>query len=459
MKFTGSCLKNFSLTLSCGVILTTTLQAQASFKRYTYEQLDRFWINQVLTAGPDDMTTAYTEILQSQDEAEIDQDDRLGGIWGDQSPGTERVEFLVEPIAPAFSAQLAQREISLHMYLNKAEFLEEPQPASRLEQIRLKSQLRPLREQFSLRQHQAATELFLVKFIRYRAAGDLRQKCNYIQQAAYYNELALASRSVTQQGSALDSLAMSITNSPSNRDALQSQLVCQTQDIRSRAAVFKEIEQAVNSNIIESLEQAKRDTIAPIEAQLADIEGLKESVQAIDPKTGALLDFERLMKNSASNIALVNEDAFSVAEMMPAFDLIDYNAIEQITPNFVPEPIKRVQTAETNLITSTVNFLTELEAAASLLPASAGAFYCNGLASTYRNLIPPQPTDGQTPGPFPGLGNSNYMIQRYNSCLNTLYNFLNDSQQKSLNEQFGDVFAAALKELSDAILANPDFNQ
>jgi len=439
-----------------GANLFVSHMAFAFNGRYTFSDLDIYWKN-TLKGEQGPRLELYQSVLRDMDSAPPEQRSRQEGSWQKDQDTVVKVPYFVEPLPSASAADLSRRELSLHLYLNRESAYQAPVPATPAELLTSKALVRKQQAMLTSRRQQATYELFIIKLIRYREGGTLTQKCQALDEAERYLKLGdsqLGGDTASFDPTALKNYADILANRY-NTD-LSDKLVCLAKPAQDRAESLARIETQVNSRIVTSLDKESAQTLVPIQTMVAEtFEPILDRVYKIDPLTGPLLQLEQDVRAAAASLSLVNDDLFKIQTVIPSLDKIDFNLIRQTAKvTFTPEAIEKVNAKQKMLNDFTRQFLVNLEKLQELAPAEEKANFagCTGLSQEFDRILPKSPTSWGTQSLYPGLGPTDVLLTKLDSCLSKSRDYLLKLNQKNNQEKMVEVFAKHLEALTQEII-------
>ncbi|HET9240235.1 MAG TPA: hypothetical protein VFO10_23430 [Oligoflexus sp.] len=435
-----------------GASLLASHMAFAFNGRYTFNDLDVFWKN-TLKGEQGPRLDLYQGVLKDMDNTPPEQRSRQEGSWQKDQNTVVKVPYFVEPLPSDSAAELSRRELTLHLYMNRESAYEAPAPATPTELLATKALVRKQQATLAGRRLQAAYELFVIKLIRYREGGSLIQKCQALEEAERY--LKLGDGQVVTDTSSYDPTALkNYADLLANRynNDLSTKLVCLAKPAQDRAESLARIETQVNRRIVASLEKESTQTLAPIQAMVAEtFEPILDRVYKIDPLTGPLLQFEQDVRAAGASLTLVNDDLFKIQSVIPTLDKIDFNLIRQTSKvAFVPEAIEKVNAKQKMLNDFTRQFLVNLEKLQDLVPTTEKSNFagCAGLSQEFDRILPKTPTSWGAQTLYPGLGPTDTLLTKLDGCLSKSREYLLRLNQKNSQEKMVEVFAKHLEALT-----------
>ncbi|WP_141733566.1 hypothetical protein [Oligoflexus tunisiensis] len=439
-----------------GVGLLASSMAMAFNGRYTFSDLDVFWKN-TLKGEQGPQIDLYRSVLSDMDSVPVDQRSRQEGAWQKDQDTVVKVPYFVEALPSDAAADVARRELSLHLYLNREAGYQAPVPATPAELLASKTLVRRQQATLASRRQQAAYELFVLKVIRYREGGTLGQKCQALEEAERYLKIGdsqVGGDATTVDAASLKTYADNLANRYNAE--LDSKWVCLAKPAQDRAESLARIETQVNGRIVASLEKESNQTLAPIQTMVAEtFEPILNRVYMIDPLTGPLLQLEQDVRAAGASLTMVNEDLFKVQGMMPELDKINFDLIRKTAKvSFIPEAIEKVSAKQKMLNDFTRQFLVNLEKLQDLVPVAdkSQIASCSGLSQEFDRALPKTPTTWGAQSVYPGLGATDVLLTKLDSCLSQSREYLQKLNQKNSQEKMLEVFAKYLEALTQEII-------
>ena len=240
-------------------------------------------------------------------------------------PKDRRFYFNIKPLPSNKAAQLRQRQLALTLFINKARFyinkLDFDQEGEDSTE-NLSKKLNIEERWVSKKVLSANIELFLLNLLQYRAEPNLKGKCQALQLAKESKrEIDILQGVFLSDMTVQPWLATLNQIHTSFKKELKQEFACLTTRTSNRVEQLKQVEGALEEHIINSLEEQQNSTVSAINAKKIEADEVKQKTIEIDSHAGAVIELERRLQNTFSNMDLLKKDTLKVKEKVKKVSL------------------------------------------------------------------------------------------------------------------------------------------